>query len=75
MDEDLENRAIETMLVVNSLCFHVTDAKNKAGYRVNVRCVCGVKQVGPVRQSRKRPTFGDCLCELGRLMRQDNGPT
>jgi hypothetical protein len=31
MDEDLEKRAIETMSVVRSLCFHVADAKNKAG--------------------------------------------
>jgi len=52
MDEDLEKRAIETMSVVSSLCFHAADAKNKAGYRVNVRCGCGTKQVGPVRKSR-----------------------
>jgi hypothetical protein len=47
MDEDLEKRAIEAMPVVSSLRFHAADAKNKAGYRVNVRCGCGAKQVGP----------------------------
>jgi hypothetical protein len=31
--------------------------------------------VGPVRKSSKRPTFGDCLRELGRLIQQDHGPT
>jgi hypothetical protein len=52
------------------------DAKNKAGYHVNLRCVCGTKQVGPVRKSNKRPTFGGvCLRELGRLIQQDHGPT
>jgi hypothetical protein len=66
---------IESMPVVNSLCFHTADAKNKAGYRVNVRCGCGTKQVGPVRKSSKRPIFGDCLRELGRLIQQDHGPT
>ncbi len=75
MDEDLENRAIEAMPVVRSLCFHAADAKNKAGYRVNVRCDCGTKQVGSVRKSSKRATFGDCLRELGRLIQQDHGPT
>jgi hypothetical protein len=55
MDEDLENRVIETMTVVNSLRFHTTDGKNKAGYRVNDRCDCGTKQVGPVHNSSKRP--------------------
>jgi hypothetical protein len=64
MDEDLEKRAIEAMTVVSSLRFQTTDAKNKAGYRVNVRCGCGTKQVGPVHKSSKRPTFGDCLREL-----------
>ncbi len=44
-------------------------------YRVNVRCGCGTKQVGPVRKSSKRPIFGDCLRELGRLIQQDHGPT
>jgi hypothetical protein len=75
MDEDLEKRVIEVMSVVSSLCFHVTDAKNKADYRVNVRCDGGTKQVGSVRKSRKRPTFGDCLREFGRLIQQDHGPT
>ena len=73
MDEDLEKRAIETMPVVSSLRFHAADAKNKAGYRANLRCGC--KQVGPVRMSIKRPTLQDCLRELGRLIQQDHGPT
>jgi hypothetical protein len=38
MDEDLEKRVIEAMPGVSSLCFHAADAKNKPGYRVNVRC-------------------------------------
>ncbi len=63
MDEDLEKRAIEAMPVVSSLCFHTTDVKKKTRYRVNVRCVCGAKQVGSVRKSSKSPTFGDCLHE------------
>jgi hypothetical protein len=75
MDEDLEKRVIEAMPVVSSLRFHAVDAKNKAGYRVNVRCGCGTKQVGPVRMSSKRPTFGDYFRELGRLIQQDHGPT
>ncbi len=63
MDEDLEKRVIEAMPVVSSLCFHAADVKNKADYRVNVRCGCGAKQVGTVCKSSKRPTFGDCLRE------------
>ncbi len=70
MDEDLEKRAIEAMPVVSSLRCHAADAKNKAGYHVNLRRGCGAKQVGPVRKSGKRPTFGDCLRELGRLIQQ-----
>jgi hypothetical protein len=58
MDEDLEKRAIEAMPVVSSLRFHAADAKNKSDYHVNLRCGCGAKQVGPVRKSSKRPTFG-----------------
>ena len=58
MDEDLEKRAIEAMPVVSSLRFHAADAKNKSGYHVNLRCGCGAKQVGTVRKSSKRPTFG-----------------
>ena len=46
MDEDLEKRAIEAMPVVSSLRCHAADAKNKAGYHVNLRCGCGAKQVG-----------------------------
>ncbi len=49
MDEDLEKFVIEGMPVVSSLRFHAADAKNKAGYRVNVRCDCGKKQVGTSR--------------------------
>jgi hypothetical protein len=45
MDEDLEKRAIEAMPVVSSLRCHAADAKNKAGYHVNLRCGCGAKQV------------------------------
>jgi hypothetical protein len=58
MDEDLEKRAIEAMSVVSSLRFHAADAKNKSGYHVKLRCGCGAKQVGTVRKSSKRPTFG-----------------
>jgi hypothetical protein len=50
MDEDLEKSVIETMPVVSSLCCHTTDVKN----HVNLRCGCGVKQVGTVRKSSKR---------------------
>jgi hypothetical protein len=75
MDEDLEKRVIEVIPVVSSLCFHSADAKNKAGYCTNLRCVCGVKQVGTIRMSSKHPTFGDCLRELGRLTQQGHDPT
>jgi hypothetical protein len=75
MDEDLEKRAIEAMPVVSSLRFHAADAKNKAGYCANLRCGCGAKQVGPIRMSSKRPTFGDCLRELGRLIQRGHDPT
>jgi hypothetical protein len=71
MDEDLEKRAIEAMPVVISLRLHAADAKNKSGYHVNLRCGCGApraKQVGTVRKSSKRPTFGGTLRELGRLI-------
>ena len=74
MDEDLEKRAIEAMPVVSSLRFHAADAKNKSGYHVNLRCGCGAKQVGPIRMSRKRPTPGDTLRELGRVIQQDHVP-
>jgi hypothetical protein len=60
---------------VSSVCFHAGDKTHKSGDYVNLRCGCGVNQVGPVRKSRKRPTFGDCLRELGRLNQQDHGPT
>jgi hypothetical protein len=75
IDEDLEKRAIEAMPVVSSLHFHAADAKNKSGYHVNLRCGCGATQVGPIRMSSKRPTPGDCLRELGRVIQQDHGPT
>ncbi len=75
MDEDSEKRAIETMPVVSSLRFHTGDKTNKSGVYANLRCGCGANQVGPVRKSSKRPTFGDCLRELGRLIQQDHGPT
>ena len=77
MDEDLdlEKRAIEALPVVSSVRFHAGDKTHKAGYHANLRCGCGAKQVGPVRKSGKRPTFGDCLRELGRLIQQDHGPT
>jgi hypothetical protein len=55
MDEDLEKRTIETMPVVISQRFHTADAKNKSDYHVNLRCGCGVNQVGPIRMSSKRP--------------------
>jgi hypothetical protein len=72
--EDLEKCVIEMMPVVSSLCFHAADAKNKSGYHVNLRCDCGVKQVGTIRMSSKRPTTGDCLRELGRVIQQDHVP-
>ncbi len=75
MDEDLEKCVIEVMPVVSSLCFHTVDAKNKSGYHVNLRCGCGAKQVGTIHMSSKRPTPGDCLRELGRVIQQDHGPT
>jgi hypothetical protein len=75
MDEDLEKCAIEAMPVVSSLCFHTVDAKNKSGYHVNLRCICGAKQVGTNHMLNKRPTPGDCLRELGRVIHQDHGPT
>jgi hypothetical protein len=75
MDEDLEKCVIETMPVVNSLCCHTEDVKNKTDFHVNLRCGCGSKQVGSVRMSNKRPTFDDCLRELGRLIQKDHDPT
>jgi hypothetical protein len=80
--EDLEKRAIEDLPVVSSVRFHAGDTTHKAGVYVNLRCSaasshggCGAKQVGPVRMSSKYPTLQDCLRELGRLIRQDHGPT
>ncbi len=75
MDEDSEKRAIEDLPVVSSVRFHTGDKTHEWGVYVNLRCDCGVKQVGPVRKSNKRPTFGDCLRELGRLIQQDHDPT
>jgi hypothetical protein len=77
MDEDLdlEKRAIEELPVVSSVRFHVGDKTHKAGYHANLRCVCGAKQVGPIRMSSKFPTLCDCLRELGRRIEQDHDPT
>ena len=75
MDEDSEKRAIEDLPVVSSVRFHAGDKTHKSGVYANLRCGCGAKQVGPVRKSSQRPTFGDCLRELGRLIQQDHGPT
>ena len=74
MDEDSEKRAIEDLPVVSSVRFHAGDKTHKSGVYANLRCGCGAKQVGPVRKSSQRPTFGDCLRELGRLIQQDHGP-
>jgi hypothetical protein len=63
---------IEDLPVVRSVCFHTGDKTHKSRVYDNLRCVCGVKQVGTVRKSSKRPTFGDCLRELGRLIQQDH---
>jgi hypothetical protein len=75
MDEDLEKCVIEALPVVSSLRFHAAQKKNKAGYRANLRCGCGVQQVGPVRMSSNYPTLRDCLRELGRVIQRDHGPT
>ncbi len=81
MDEDLK-RAIEDLSVVRSVRFHAGDKTHKAGVYTNLRCSaasseggCGAYLVGTVRKSNKRPTFVDCLRELGRLIQQDHGPT
>jgi hypothetical protein len=86
MDEDLK-RVIEDLPVVSSVRFHGGDKTHfrqlyKSGVYVNLRCSassshggCGAKLVGTVRKSSKRPTFVDCLRELGRLIQQDHGPT
>jgi hypothetical protein len=71
MDGDSENRTIEDLHVVSSVCFHAGNKTHKSGVYVNLRCVCGAKQVGSVRKSSQRPTFGDCLRELGRLIQED----
>jgi hypothetical protein len=73
--EDSEKSVIEDLPVVSSVRFHTGDKTHKSGVYANLRCGCGVKQVGSVRKSSKRPTFGDCLRELGRLIQQDHGPT
>jgi hypothetical protein len=59
MDEDLdlEKCAIEELPVVSSVCFHAGDKTHKAGYHDNLRCGCGVKEVGPIRMSSKFPTL------------------
>jgi hypothetical protein len=60
------------LLVVRSRRCHVTDTKNKAGFRANLRCVCGAQQAGSIRMSSKRLTAVDCLRELGRLIQRDH---
>jgi hypothetical protein len=75
MDEDLEKCVIEALPVVSSLRFHAAQKKNKSGYRANLRCGCGVQQVGPVRMSSNYPTLRDYLRELGRVIQRDHGPT
>ncbi len=65
MDEDSEKRAIEDLPVVSSVRFHTGDKTHKSDVYANLWCVCGAKQVGPVRKSS----------QLGRLIQQDHGPT
>jgi hypothetical protein len=72
---DLKKSAIETLPVVSSVRFHTGDKTHKTGYHVNLRCVCGAKQVGPIRISSKFPTLCDCLRELGQRIERDHGPT
>ncbi len=67
-------RTIETLPVVSSVRFHVGDKTHKAGYHVNLRCGCGVKQVGTIRISSKFPTLRDCLRDLGQRIERDHGP-
>jgi hypothetical protein len=80
--EDLENRVIEDLPVVSSVRFHTGDKTHKAGLYVNLRCCeassyggCGAKLVGSIHKSSERPTTVDCLCELGRVIQRDHGPT
>ncbi len=78
MDEDLEKSVIETLPIVTWLCFHTTQNKNKSEYRANLRCVCGVQQVGsegPIHISSNYPRFLDCLRELRQNIQRDHGPT
>ena len=56
------------------------------GYHTNLRCYttfvyggcttggCKLKQVGPIRMSRDRPTQLDCFRELHTRIQQDHGP-
>ena len=60
---------------MNSVCFHTGDKTHKSGVYVNLRCVCGTKQVGPIRNSSERPTNVDCFRELGQVIQRDHGPT
>jgi hypothetical protein len=64
MDEDLEKRAIEAMPVVSSLRFHAADAKNKAGYRVNLREVLPLQLEAAARGTR---------CTCGAALKQIHG--
>ena len=75
-EEDLLKREIETHPVVNSVSLHTTSGGRLGDYHVNLRCCVSfvygdctdggfkLKQVGPIRMSRDRPTQLDCLREL-----------
>ena len=69
MGEDLEKCVIETLSVVNSVCFHTGDKTHKTGFYDSLRCgghlETGAKLVGPILMSNERPTSVDCLRELG----------
>ena len=82
MDEDLENRVIEDLPVVSSVCFHAGDKTHKAAFYANLRCSavsshggCDANLVGLIRMSSKFSTLRDCLRELGRLIQEDHDPT
>jgi len=76
MDEDLDlkKRAIETLPVVKSVCFHDGDKTHKEGYHANLRCGCGAKQVGTIRMSSKFPTLSDCLDSDRHVSTYPSGP-
>jgi hypothetical protein len=58
----LGEASIEDLPVVSSVRFHTGDKTHKLGVYANLICVCGANQVGSVRKSNKRPTFGDKRC-------------